>query len=130
MVALIFVRDLSDPLTSLVKKIDRELHVAAAKRTGDKNLGVFVIVNPADGRAEQLKALAQKEGLQHVTLSVGTAPQRYEVNKDADVTVATYTVAWPPRMQEVVGNFAFRPGELDQSQCDAILASLAKVLPK
>jgi hypothetical protein len=130
MVALIFVRDLSDPLTSLVKKIDRQVQEASGKRIGGKKLGVFVIVPAADGRADQLHALAKKESLQRVTLGIGNAPPRYEINKEADVTAAVYTINWPPRQQEVVGNFALRTGELDDARCDDILAALAKVLPK
>jgi hypothetical protein len=130
MVALIFVRDMSDPLTSLVKKIEQQVNAAAAKHKPGKTLGVFVIVNSADGRADQLRVLAQKESLQRVNLCIGTAPQRYDVSPEADVTAVIYTPTWPPRTQEVVANFALRTGELDDAKSEAILAAVAKVLPK
>lgn len=43
LVALIFARDISDPLTSLVKAVDEQLDVAAASRRGPNKLGVFVV---------------------------------------------------------------------------------------
>ena len=92
-------------------------------------MGVFVIIGDADGRAEQLRGLAKKESLKRVSLCIGTVPPRYEVNKEADVTVVIYTVGRPGR-QEVVSNFALRKSELDDAKRDTIVASVSKVLPK
>jgi hypothetical protein len=118
---------MSDPLTGLVKKIDEKLEAASAKYPN--KLGTFVIIGNTDGRAEQLRGLATCESLQRVTLCIGAAPQRYEVNPDVDVTVVIYSVGRPGR-QTVTANFALRTGELDEAKCDAILAALANVLPK
>lgn len=114
-------------MTSLVKKIDDKVHAAASKHP--RRLGTFVIIGDAPGRTEQLKSIALQDSLQRVTLCIGAAPPRYEVNKDADVTVVVYTVG-RPRQNVVVANFALRTSELDETQCDAILAALSKVLPK
>jgi hypothetical protein len=127
-VALIFVRDMSDPLTGLVKRIDARINEASPKHTKSK-LGTFVIVGDAPGRADQLRSLAQWEGLNRVNLCIGAAPQRYEVNGAADVTVVIYTPG-RPRDNQVVANFAFRSGELTEAQSDAILEALSRVLPK
>ncbi len=116
-------------MTSLVKKIDRVVSEASAKRAGGQNLGVFVIIGDAEGRADQLRALAKKELLTRVSFCIGNAPPRYEVNKEADVTVVIYTVGRPGR-QEVTSNFALRKGELDTTRRDDIVAALSKVLPK
>lgn len=117
-------------MTSLVKKIDRVVDEASGKQAGDqRKLGVFVIVGDADGRAEQLKSLAKRESLTRVSFCIGTAPQRYEVNKAADVTVVIYTVGRPGR-QEVTSNFALRKGELGTTKRDDIVTALSKVLPK
>jgi hypothetical protein len=43
LVALIFAREVSDPLTSLVKQIDKQLEDRAAGRRGRDRHGVFVI---------------------------------------------------------------------------------------
>lgn len=120
---------MSDPLTSLVKKIDLKVNEAADKNPGGLKLGTFVILGDADGRAEQLRGLAKKEALQRVTMCIGAAPPRYEVNKEAAVTVVIYTVGRPGR-QEVVANFALRQDELNETKGDAILAALSKALPR
>jgi hypothetical protein len=116
-------------LTGLVKKIDRVVDEASGKQAGGQKLGTFVIIGDADGRAEQLRGMAEKQGLKRVSLCIGSAPPRYEVSKDADVTVVIYTVGRPGR-QEVVANFALRKGDLDEAKGDAVLAALSKVLPK
>ena len=95
---------MSDPLTGLVKKIDEKVHEASGKHKN--KLGTFVIIGNADGRADQLRELAQRESLQRVTLCIGAAPPRYEVNPEADVTVVIYNPGRPgqQRVQRV------RPG--------------------
>jgi hypothetical protein len=113
----------------LVKKIDRVVGEASAKQAGGRKLGVFVVVGDADGRAEQLRGLAKAESLKHVSLCIGDAPPRYEVNKKADATVLIYTVGRPGR-QAVSSNFALRKGELGATRNDDIVAALSKVLPK
>ena len=120
---------MSDPLTSLVKIIDQKVDAASGKYTQGRKLGTFVIIGDAQDRAEQLRCLAQGESLQRVTLCIGAAPPRYEVNPAADVTVVIYQPGRPGR-QAVTANFALRPGELDDAKCNAIVAALEKVLPK
>src|SRR5262245_59078790 len=109
--------------------MDQKVNEAVGKYAERRNLGTFVIVGDASGRADQLRDLAKKDGLQRVNLCIGGAPQRYEVNKDADITVVIYTPGRPGR-QQVTANFALRQGELDQMKSDAILAALSNVLPK
>ena len=120
---------MSDPLTSLVKKIEQQVNKAAAKHKPGKTLGVFVIVNSADGRADQLRVLAQKESLQRVNLCIGTAPQRYDVSPEADVTAVIYNLGRRYE-QSVTANFALRKGELDDCTTDAIVQALSEALPK
>jgi len=116
-------------LTGLVKQIDETVDAASNKQTGGRKLGVFVIIGDKDGRTEQLRELAKKESLKRISLCIGAAPPRYEVNKEADVTVVVYTVGRPGR-QQVVDNFALRKGELDCAKHEAIVAAVSKVLPK
>jgi hypothetical protein len=118
---------MSDPLASLVKKIDQQVNAAAGKHK--QKLGTFVIIGDAPGQADQLRSLAKRESLQRVTLCIGNPPPRYEVNRAADLTIVIYTVG-RPRQNQVVANFALRERELDQAKTDAILAALAQVLPK
>jgi hypothetical protein len=127
---LIFVRETSDPLTSLVKQIDQTVYGASGKlKDGQRKLGAFVIIGNAEGRADQLRKIAEKEELKRISLCIGDVPQRYEVNPEADVTVVIYNPGRPGQ-QAVTANFALGKGELDEKTRDAIVAELAKVLPK
>jgi hypothetical protein len=115
-------------LTSLVKKIDLQMATAGKYPEGRK-LGIFFIMSDAPGLADQLRDLARKENLHHVSFCIGAVPPRYEVNGEAEVTVVIYNPA-RRNQQAVTANFALRPGELDETQRDAIVEALAKVLPK
>jgi hypothetical protein len=127
---LIFVRETSDPLTRLVKKIDQRLDAVAGKTAAP--LGAYVIfVNDADGLDQRLRGMAEKEALKRVNLCVGVPPAvsaAYEVAPEADVTVVIYSIA--RRGQPVTANFALRKGELDKAKTKAIVKALSEVLPK
>ena len=119
---------MSEPLASLVKKIDQKVIAASGKHKPGIQLGTYFIFNDRPGLADQLRALAKKEGLQRVSLAIGNAPPRYEVNGEAELTVVIYS---PGRRQNpVTANFALRPGELDETTSNAIVEALSKVLPK
>jgi hypothetical protein len=130
LVVLIFANEASDPLTSLVKTIDEKVNEAAGKyQGGQQQLGSYVIFNDATGLADQLRDVAKKEAIQRVSVCIGAVPPRYEVNKEADVTVVIYNPARRGQ-QTVQANFALRKGELTESKRDAIVDALVKVLPK
>ena len=118
---------MSESVASLAKKIDQKVNDASPKYP--QKLGTFVIIGDAPGRVDELRGLAQCEELSRVTLCVGNAPPRYEINPNADVTVVIYTPG-RPRENQVVANFALRRGELDDARQNEILNALAKVLPK
>jgi hypothetical protein len=125
---LIFVRETSDSLTSLVKKMDSVVDAAAAKAT--RPPGAYVIfVNDSDGMDKELRDIAEKESIKRVSLCIGAPPDDYEVNKDANVTVVIYKVG-QRREEKVTANFALRKGELDDAKVDAIVKALAEALPK
>jgi hypothetical protein len=118
---MIFAREVSDPLTSLVKKID-----AATAKHKDARMGSFVVFcSDTDGLEDKLKDLAKKEGLEHVVLTIDNpqGPQRYKIAKDADVTVVLY------KQQNVKVNRAFRKGELKDKDVEEIVGDLSKILP-
>ena len=120
---MIFAREVSDPLTSLVKKID-----AATASNADFRMGSFVVfLNDDDGLEKQLKGLADKEKLKKIVLTIETdtaGPPKYEVAKEADVTVVLYTKG------KVKANYAFKKGELKDKDIDKIVADVAKILPE
>lgn len=118
---------MSEPLASLVMKIDESIEAASSKYP--QKLGTFVIIGDAPGRADELRSLAARNPLRRVTLCIGNAPPRYEINPAADVTVVIYTPG-RPRQNEVRANFALRHRELNEQTQGAILDELAKVLPK
>jgi hypothetical protein len=120
-VAMIFARDISEPLTGLIKKID-----AATAQNEAKKMGSFVVfLNDDDSAAARIKDLAQKSSIEHTVLSLDKAqgPEAYKVSKDADVTVVLYT------NREVKANYAFAKGELGDKDIDVIVGDLVKILP-
>jgi hypothetical protein len=121
------VRETSDPLTSLVKKIDQRMQAAAGKTS--RPLGAYVLfMNNGNGLDQRLRHLAEKEALKRVALGIGVPPPDYGVAKEADVTVVVYTPArrW---QQRVTANFALRKGELTDARIDDIVKAIAGVLP-
>jgi hypothetical protein len=125
---LIFVRETSDPLTGLVKKIDQRLQAAVGKTP--RAMGVYVIfVQSAPGLDQKLRDMVEKEALKRVNLCIGAPPAAYAVAQDADVTVVIYNPGWRPE-QHVTANFALRKGELDESRTNSIVNALSAMLPK
>jgi hypothetical protein len=119
---MIFAREVSDPLTSLVKKID-----AATAKNSDCSMGSFVVfLSDDEGLEKKLKELAKKEKIEHTVLSIDNpaGPRGYGVAKDADVTVVLYT------NRTVKANFAFKKGELKEGDIDKIVGDVSKILPQ
>jgi hypothetical protein len=119
---MIFAREVSDPLTSLVKKID-----AATAKHKDAHMGSFVVFcSNDDGLEKKLKSLAEKQKLEHVVLTIDnpSGPTGYSVAKDSDVTVVLYTKG------TVKANYAFRKGELKSADVDKIVGDVKKILPE
>lgn len=116
---MVFARETGDTLTSLVKKLD------SAVSSGTKLHSFVVFLNDDEKFADQLKALAEKEGIKNVILAVDNlaGPKGYDIAKDADVTVILYN------KRKVEANHAFRKGELNGAAIDRIVADLPKILP-
>ena len=121
-VAVIFAREISDSLTSLVKKMD-----AAAVENKSCRMGSFVVFCSDDESLKsKLEDLAKKEKLQKVVLTIDnpSGPSAYKIAKDADVTVVLYS------RHEVKANYAFRKGEFKEKDVDKIVGALPKILPE
>ena len=119
---MIFAREISDPLTSLVKKIDE-----AVAKNSSARMGSFVVFCSDDeGLEKKLKDLAKKENLKKVVLTIDnpSGPTKYNVAKDADVTVVLYN------RQEVKVNHAYKKGEFKDKDIDTILGELSQILPE
>jgi hypothetical protein len=118
---MVFAREVSDPLTSLVKKIDE-----ATVQNKDARMGSFVVFLSDDEKLEsQLKALAKKEKIDHTVLTIDnpSGPSGYDIAKGADVTIVFYT------KRNVKVNYAFKKGELKEKDVAKIVADLSKILP-
>src|SRR5712692_2939849 len=119
-VAMIFAREVSEPLTTLIKKID-----AATEAHKDAKMGSFVVfLSDSEDLATKLKEVAEKEGLKNVILSIDNpaGPKGYKVAKDADVTVVLYT------NHNVKANFAYGKGQMNDKDIEAVVDSIPKIL--
>jgi hypothetical protein len=115
---MIFAREINDPLTSLVKKVDE-----ANAKQGSK-MGSFVVVLDPDSK-DQLKQLAEKKGIKKTVLTCDNKagpPRPYDISKDADVTVVLY------KNKTVKVNHAYKKGELKDKDIETILGDLPKIL--
>ncbi|NBO92665.1 MAG: hypothetical protein EBV06_10215 [Planctomycetia bacterium] len=116
---MIFAREVSDNLTSLVKAIDN----ATIK---NKKMGSFVVFcNDSEKLEGQLKELAKKEKLEKCVLSLvdsKSGPGGYDLHKDADITVVLYV------KRKTVAEFAYKKGEFKEKDIKAIVDSLPKIL--
>src|SRR5437764_9919256 len=97
---MIFAREVSDPLTSLVKQID-----AATAKNSKAKMGSFVVFMSEDEKlGDALKAMAEKNSIKKTVLTIDNpaGPKAYNVAKEADVTVVLYN------NRKVVANYAFK----------------------
>jgi hypothetical protein len=118
---MIFAREISDNLTSLVKKID-----AANAENKSKRMGSFVVfLSNDEGLEQKLKDLAKKEGLKHTILTIDNAagPRGYDIPKEADLTVVLYN------RRTVKVNHAYKKGEFKEKDVEEIIKEIPKILP-
>ena len=118
----IFARELTDNLASLVKQIDEQV-----AKNEDKKMAAFVVIlaEDADTVAPKLEALAKKQGIKNVPLTIfdgESGPGDYKIAKDADVTV----LMW--KGLSVKANHAFKKGGLDEKAVKAIAADTTSIL--
>jgi hypothetical protein len=119
---MIFAREITDDLTSLVKKID-----AATAKHSDCRMGSFVVfLNDDESMEQKLKDFIKKEGIQKCVITLmdnPAGPRGYNIAKDADITVVLYT------RKTVKVNYAFKKGELKASNIEKIVGDVKKILP-
>jgi hypothetical protein len=116
---MVFAREISDPLTSLVKKVD------AANKEQGKKMGSFVVfLNDDEAIEKKIKGLAETEKLEKTTLMKANpaGPPDFKISKNADVTVILYVG------KTVKVNHAYKKGEFKTADVDEILKDLPKIL--
>lgn len=115
----VFARETSEPLASLVKKIDDKIG-----ENGKLKAFVVILSKDSEKTASDLKKFAKESGIHHVPLTMlgdPGGPPDYELSKDAAITV----LMW--HNQKVVVNHAYK-GELTAKDIDAITADIPKIL--
>lgn len=122
-VVMIFARCGECPQTAkLITKVD-----AVTQKNSDCSMGSFVVFcSDEEGLEAQLKDMVKNAQLKKTVLSIDapTGPSRYNIEKDADITVVLYT------NREVKANYAFRKGELKDADIEKIIADVTKIVPE
>jgi hypothetical protein len=120
-VVLVFGRGITDPLTSLAKKLD----AVVGKNKAARLRAVLVILREDAETERALKELGERQGIEKVSLAVmPDGPKDYKLSKEADVTVVVYD------RYKVEANHAFRKGELNDRAVETILADVSKVVAR
>jgi phage/plasmid primase-like uncharacterized protein len=103
--------------------------IAAVETATDKNakaeLNSFVVFcSDSDKLEGKLKELVEKAKLKNVVLSIESAegPEKYNISKDADVTVLLY------KERTVVANHTFAKGKLTEKDIEKVNADIAKLV--
>jgi hypothetical protein len=116
-----------EPLATLLRKVDETV----ANRQAAELRGFAAFVNADYANDDSRKALVGKleniaKDLKKVILCVGDdkGPEKYNINKDADVTVVLYN------KHQVVANFAFAKEKLTDKEVNEIVAAIEKMAPK
>ena len=122
-VVVVFARNPSCPMTQkLLKAIDAETVKNAKAEMG--SFAVF-LTGDKDKVEGKLKEFAQKEKLKQLTLAIEgkEGPNKYDIAKDADVTVVLYF----DRM--VKANYAFAAGKMTDKDIETIVKDVSKIVP-
>ncbi len=121
-VAVVFAREATPTVAKLIKKLDE-----CTAKNSECRMGSYVVfLGDKEGLDKELKAMAEKEKLEKIVLSIDNpaGPEEYKISKDADVTVLLYA------KHVVKGNYAFKKGELKDADIEAIVKDVPKILPK
>jgi hypothetical protein len=121
---VIFARSLSDPLGRLVGGVDKAL---ADHKAADLRGWVTFLHDDQLTFDPQVVQWSKKQALRNVPLGVFedlVGPPSYKLHRDADVTVLLFV------KQKVVGNFAFRAGELTEARVEEVHKMVSRILPE
>jgi hypothetical protein len=119
-VAVVFARDLTPQVATLIKQID-----VANKKDGE--MGSFAVFCSDDEKlADKLKEFAAKEKIEKLVLTIDnpTGPKAYNIAKDAEVTVLYYNEF------KVAANHSFRKGEMKDADVARVAADVKTISKK
>jgi WD40 repeat protein len=125
-VVMVYTREINAPVVRLIKKLD-----SATSTHQEQRLGSYVVLLCENrDRAKKLKALAEKEKIQHTLLSLVVMDDGRWKQYDAKFGAkAQTTVILATGQRRVKAWFAYAKGDLKDKDIAQILASLPKVLP-
>jgi len=124
-VVAVFGRTAPDQMTvKLLKALDAE-----TVKNAKADMHSFAVFSGNQAKLEPaLKDAAKQADLKKLVLAIETTddpiPAKYNLNKDADVTVILYV----DRVVKV--NYTFEKGKLTDKDIDAIVKDVGKILPK
>ena len=121
---VVFARSLTDPLAKLTLQIDKA--VADHKSAGLRAWVTFLNDDQPSFDAKVVK-WSQEHAIRRVPLGVfedAGGPPSYRLAREADVTVLLFV------KQQVVANFAFRAGELNDERIGEIMKALPGIVGK
>jgi hypothetical protein len=117
----IFARSSNDPvLQKLIVAIDE-----ATTKYSKQELNSFVVFCSSEDKLEaKLKDLAEKSKLKKLVLALEseTGPEKYKINKEADVTILLY------KERKVISNLAFEKGKLSEKDMAVVLSGIDKIV--
>ncbi len=121
---IVFCRSTGDGLGKLAAKLDA---AAAAHKAAELRTWITLLAEDQSKVDAAVLAWAKKHAVRNVPVGVFEdveGPPAYRIHKDADVTVLLSV------KQKVVANHTFRAGELTDAKIAAVIADIAKIVPK
>jgi hypothetical protein len=121
-VVSVFTRDVNDNVAKLVSEVDK-----IVEQNKDKKMAAFVVVlaEDADKIAPKLEAIAKKNNIKNVPLTIfdgESGPPEYKISKTASTTVMSWSNG------EVKSNVALGKGELNDAKIKTVVAEASKVV--
>jgi len=121
-VAVVFSRSPECPMTQkLIKALDE-----ATIKNAKAEMGSYVVYLTGDEKQDAaIKEIAKKHSLKQIILSIDDVqgPSKYDISKDADVTVVLYTD------RVVKANHTFAKGKLTEQDIEKVVSDVSKILP-
>jgi hypothetical protein len=115
---IVFAREINDPLTSLVKKLDAEVGKSKSVKA------LVLLMTDEDSADKKIKELTEKNKITKVNFGVDNpqGPPAWKIEKDAAVTVVFY------KAHKIQASHAFKKGEFNDKATETVMGSLPKIV--
>lgn len=117
----IFARNANDPV---LKKLIVAIDEATVKHEKAEMHSFAVFCSEDSALEAKLKEVAEKSKLKKLVLAIDAeaGPEKYNINKDADVTILLY------KERVVAANFTFEKGKLSDKDVETVLGGINKLV--